>query len=662
MAWTGISNTVPQYEENGIAASGFYIKFYASGTVTPIPMAIDSTGSPTLAKCLLSTEGYPLNGSSAVFIPHIDQTYKIILYRNAADADADTTANAAWIVDSLSPVLDNNSTFTGLTDFVFDVGVLNDVITSTTLVENQAYNVAEHTLTYGGGGIWDVVLASSVTINAIDIVQATGVPTLALVLRIGSVAYIDQMGALAFPVTATAGDAPDSTAIIQRAVDLRGTVIYPEGRVTQSSAVTLSVFGQTLKGTGQKYGESYVDSDITSALYIVLAGVTYLKVDAMAFLGDVVVGTDYYNTGSLLFDMTDGAFSSNINFGNSWARGFETIFKSDFKSFYNTIHDSRLEEFKIGLEDFNNNNLNLVLNRCVRFNTLIKHNGAGGPLNINNNTIEIFNGAISQATGTEEGITNFHDNYVEVGGSTAIPTNFPDPGGDGFFGRNFLFTGPYGILTIERNEMQVPGVIRIASTSGMSRFHAEDNWYHDYATGSFMDKLYSIPSCDSIYVQDSQGASQGAGTGSATLIRSTLRVGKPRNSYHYYDAMLDQYLEPDLPTYSETLTLVNSWAAGATADGAPIAIVTDRGLVLSGVLDGTSKTAVTIAVVSADYRPIVDPASVKTQSRLFAVSDFGDGNFVKLRYFYATGDLILDGAPASLANIVLDGITIPTAY
>ena len=111
MAWTGISNTVPQYEENGIAASGFYIKFYASGTVTPIPMAIDSTGVTTLAKCVLSTEGYPLNGSSAVFIPHIDQLYKIILYRNAADADADTTANAAWIVDALDPVLTSDSIF-----------------------------------------------------------------------------------------------------------------------------------------------------------------------------------------------------------------------------------------------------------------------------------------------------------------------------------------------------------------------------------------------------------------------------------------------------------------------------------------------------------------------------------------------------------------------
>jgi len=105
MSWTPISNTVPQYEDAGIPASGFYLKFYLSGTVTPTPMATDSTGITTLDKCLLSVQGYPLNGSSAVFIPHIDRKYKLILYRNETDADNNTTVNAVWIVDSLTPFI-----------------------------------------------------------------------------------------------------------------------------------------------------------------------------------------------------------------------------------------------------------------------------------------------------------------------------------------------------------------------------------------------------------------------------------------------------------------------------------------------------------------------------------------------------------------------------
>jgi len=104
MAFTPISNTVPQYEENGIAASGFFIKFYESGTTTPLAMATDSTGGTLLDKCELNTEGYPKNGSGAVFIPHVGQKYKVALFRNAADADNNNLGNAVWDVDALFPV------------------------------------------------------------------------------------------------------------------------------------------------------------------------------------------------------------------------------------------------------------------------------------------------------------------------------------------------------------------------------------------------------------------------------------------------------------------------------------------------------------------------------------------------------------------------------
>jgi hypothetical protein len=102
MAWKSISGTVPQYEVGGIPASGYYLKFYAAGTTTAIVMAIDETGSTTLAKAQLNSEGFPINGSSAVFIPHINRRYKLALYTNAIDADADTLGNAAWVVDLLS--------------------------------------------------------------------------------------------------------------------------------------------------------------------------------------------------------------------------------------------------------------------------------------------------------------------------------------------------------------------------------------------------------------------------------------------------------------------------------------------------------------------------------------------------------------------------------
>lgn len=110
MAWAPISNTVPQYYASGAAASGYYLKFYQSGTTTATNMATDSTGGTTLAKCEINSAGYPVNGSGDVFIPHIDQNYKLALYTNATDADADTTANAVWVVDALVPAADNTKT------------------------------------------------------------------------------------------------------------------------------------------------------------------------------------------------------------------------------------------------------------------------------------------------------------------------------------------------------------------------------------------------------------------------------------------------------------------------------------------------------------------------------------------------------------------------
>jgi hypothetical protein len=157
MSWTPISNTVPQYEENGVAASGFYIKFYQSGTTTPTAMAIDNTGATTLDKCELNTEGYPINGSGAVFIPHINQKYKILLYRNATDADNNTFSNKVWEVDLLFPVL-AGETGTGFsqiplnTDIVYPVANVTALRALTGFGIGQSFQLEGHTNAGLGGG------------------------------------------------------------------------------------------------------------------------------------------------------------------------------------------------------------------------------------------------------------------------------------------------------------------------------------------------------------------------------------------------------------------------------------------------------------------------------------------------------------------------------
>lgn len=125
MAWTPISNIVPQFAKDaaGTSASGYYLKFYSSGTITPINMATDSTGGTTLAKCQLNSLGYPINGSSAVFIPHLSEKYKAVLYANDTDADANTFGNAVWVVDGLEQqVTTSTSDFVKFTDLSANAG------------------------------------------------------------------------------------------------------------------------------------------------------------------------------------------------------------------------------------------------------------------------------------------------------------------------------------------------------------------------------------------------------------------------------------------------------------------------------------------------------------------------------------------------------------
>ena len=158
MSFTPISNTAPQYEENGIAASGFYIKLYESGTTTPTAMATDSTGATLLDKCQLDTEGYPINGSGSVFIPHINVEYKIALFRNKDDANNNNLANAAWDVDGLFPVSTGSSIGTDFdqvplnTNIVYPVATVADLRLLEPTVDGQQFNLLEYNAGAGLGG------------------------------------------------------------------------------------------------------------------------------------------------------------------------------------------------------------------------------------------------------------------------------------------------------------------------------------------------------------------------------------------------------------------------------------------------------------------------------------------------------------------------------
>jgi hypothetical protein len=98
MAYTPVSGIAVQYStDSNELASGYWLKFYISNTSTPLLMATDYTGDVLLVKCKINTGGFPITDpgdNTSVFIPYVSQSYRQVIFRTEADADANNTAAA----------------------------------------------------------------------------------------------------------------------------------------------------------------------------------------------------------------------------------------------------------------------------------------------------------------------------------------------------------------------------------------------------------------------------------------------------------------------------------------------------------------------------------------------------------------------------------------
>ena len=450
----------------------------------------------------------------------------------------------------------------------------------------------------------------------------------------------------------------DNTAALQAAHNSHAVIFYPTGAY-KTGPVTLSLSGAALVGPGTVYGRAEIVYTGSGTLFTCQSTVDYVTFrDSIRLRGVPTVAPSFYNTGSVAIDTTAGSVAMVVD--GCWIGGFETLFKSNYNSFYNRIENNRLEKFRYGLFNFSSNNLHVLHNRIQEFNTAIRANGGNGPLVVNGNAFEVFNGPIIEMTGAEQGVAEFTNNYVELYDNVDLPTNFPpsSPPNVGKFGGNFLFTGPFDVFINKGNDLQIGGAFRYFSASThVDYIESTGNLIHIFTTGNNIDKIWSAPSVGSVNIHDDLAPLiPGSGGYARAYTGSALTQQTPNKPYHHFDPIAGKEFRALVEV--STLGLVNGWTSPDASHGV-VKVNKKNGVVsLSGLIDGSAKKGVVAFTIPVNYRPDV-LGTTRSFANFSCHANYGEGSIARFRYLYDTGEFRVEGTPASFALIPLDGIEIP---
>lgn len=228
MAFGPIAYTIPQYDADKF--KNWFLKAFKQGTTTPLQMAIDAEGNGLTSKFQLNSQGFPITSGGAFVIPFIDEPYDLFAFPTAAEADANDTSNADQFADNITAIPPTGSQGTAVQESTTATMAAN---TKKKYVVGDIVQTAEFATGLGveGGGVYDVVLTSSVTPNTFNIIIGTADASISFVLR--QVNFnIMQIGGNGDGIT-------NNTAIAQAGVNLSSSMRYPLGSFKQFTEVQL---------------------------------------------------------------------------------------------------------------------------------------------------------------------------------------------------------------------------------------------------------------------------------------------------------------------------------------------------------------------------------------------------------------------------------------
>jgi hypothetical protein len=248
MTWLPISGTLPQFTTDGEQANGYVLKFYAVGTTTPLTVAAAITGTPTTTSFVLDTEGYTTLSAVRV-IPHVQSAYKLIMYLNQADADANNTGSAVWTVDNILLASTTGSVTTA--DNVTQLANVNNTFFQTAIVKGTT------TINDGGQGIFYYDSTSIAAPNGTTIIAPTAGTGNWLILPVNTLWLATNAVTTAKILDANVTPAKLSFAPLVSVTEY----IYTAGATHTPSAAAIAIEIQAIGAGG---GGGGIDSDVSA--------------------------------------------------------------------------------------------------------------------------------------------------------------------------------------------------------------------------------------------------------------------------------------------------------------------------------------------------------------------------------------------------------------
>lgn len=435
-----------------------------------------------------------------------------------------------------------------------------------------------------GSSMWNVVLSSGVTTDGFSVVQCNGVPSLALVLNEAK-PLPTMLGAIP-----NVNDAP--TIAINNEV-LNAYIVYCQNnKFMQDYRGYTYVYDETLDMTGAR--NSYAVGDVSDENNVGIYNLVYLGVtiaiDVLGFTHDKLglAGT-FKQTDSINPSAIGVRALESVQHRGSCIRNFDTGYEIN-GGFYHSFDLGRMNRCRT-LWDYSNAPSGIYNSTFNTQNTGFVNgiiaNSGDGPVRIGGSWEEWTGRVITTDSGSPQYPIFWDEAYIENYPNTTVAA--------GLTGNDLDKYTATGIAFSSQSPMKGNAVIVVGGmTTELFRVQ-NDIDYFDMSVSLFggvvvpSTALFVLDKCTKLNIDidytNSNFDLATIVTGGATLPLSTGSYNNPDGSVSTFDG-----------SSWSTITLLNSWAAGAGARPLSYRVINDV-LYIQGFLDGAAATDVAVGII-----------------------------------------------------------------